>query len=895
MKPGGNPAPGPDAQPLELDSGGVESRNFYDDSRGNGKESWERKSVLGDRRDKKRSQTSKLKAKDLEVSEEEFQTAREDFNVPSIPGSPASRESRRSAQNLHRDNKWSLAEKVEGKPDGVLTLEPGEPGYGNSNNGRSKSDPRPSGPKADVEKSLAEQQFKWESLNEAQAKGREERTKEDLTVQGFGEVPDIDTDELAADAESAEPTPRPGESNFGRNLGKRDEAVERLRGTVLADANFNDMTLEAAVDFLRQKTQEAAKEEEGRSQGEVLAFEIAPESVAKRLAVKGKQLVEDDYSDAPPKGSRLRNLHMKNVRADEALKAVADQAGMRYEIQANGTVRLTPREPVQELFQHREWSVPLTAWRKIQGGRVASGEEITAESLIVPEGEQVRIDPRLALQNYGITLSEQEVVSYSSSTGKFSVSGKEDNLKKIDEVVGRSLAQVEREEKARDEFEKLASVTPTSTFSLHVSDVSFKLSKAALDAGQWPQAEKVRVEEFVNAFDYGDSAPSQKEKVAARLEQARHPFLLQRNVLRISMKTAALGRAAGTPLRLTILLDNSGSMDRTDRAAAVQKAFSLLAAQLGPQDRVTLIGFARTPRLLADGLKGDEAGKLGEVIASTPSEGGTNIEEALRKGIEKAREHFLGTGQNRIILLTDGAANLGNAEPEELLKMVEGMRQQGIAFDACGVGAEGLNDKVLESLTRKGDGRYYFLDRQEDADEGFAKQIAGALRPAARNVKVQLNFNPRRVGRYRLYGFDTHRLKKEDFLNDAVDAAEMAAEEAGNAIYQIEVLPEGEGEIGSVSVRFEDTATRTMVMRQWIIPYESDAPRFEEASNSLKLAGIAALTGEKLKGSIVGGSVDLPKLNKLVHPLPEAYPSSQRVADLAAMIARMRQIAAPAP
>jgi hypothetical protein len=119
------------------------------------------------------------------------------------------------------------------------------------------------------------------------------------------------------------------------------------------------------------------------------------------------------------------------------------------------------------------------------------------------------------------------------------------------------------------------------------------------------------------------------------------------------------------------------------------------------------------------------------------------------------------------------------------------MREAGIAFDAAGFGAEGLNDEILEALTRKGDGRYYLLDRPEDAGEAFAEQIAGALRPAAKNVKVQVEFNPDRVKSYKLLGFEKHRLATEDFRNDAVDAAEMAAAEAGVAVYQEDPIPGG--------------------------------------------------------------------------------------------------------
>src|SRR6185436_14532544 len=151
----------------------------------------------------------------------------------------------------------------------------------------------------------------------------------------------------------------------------------------------------------------------------------------------------------------------------------------------------------------------------------------------------------------------------------------------------------------------------------------------------------------------------------------------------------------------------------------------------------------------------------------------------------------------------------------------------------------------LEALTRKGDGRYAVLNSPEEADANFARQLAGAFRPAAKDVKVQVHFNPARVARYRLIGFEKHRLKTEDFRNDRVDAAELAAEEAAVAVYQVEPLPQGEGELGEVSVRFRDAANGTMVERSWTMIYDAHAPAFDRASPSLQLAGAAALVAEK--------------------------------------------------
>jgi hypothetical protein len=449
-------------------------------------------------------------------------------------------------------------------------------------------------------------------------------------------------------------------------------------------------------------------------------------------------------------------------------------------------------------------------------------------------------------------------------------------------------APAKRDRQASPEL--LAAKEPFSTFSLHVSDVSFRLAQAALAKGELPEPAKIRPEEFYNAFDYGDPAPRKGEEVACRIEQGAHPIAQQRSLVRIAMKVASTGRGAGQPLRLTVLLDTSGSMEREDRAASIRRAFQVLASLLGPNDSVTLVGFARTPRLLADRSPGNEAAKLVDLVARTPSEGGTNLEAALTLGGKLALRQFDRTAQNRVVLLTDGAANLGDADAGRLAGIVRGLRQKGVAFDACGVGAEGLNDQILEALTRDGDGRYYFLDRAEDADAGFARQLAGAFRPAARNVKVQVRFNPARVGNYRLIGFEKHRLQTEDFRNDKIDAAELAAQEAGVALYQVEVLPEGEGEIGEVSVRFRDEASGQMVERSWTIPVEPRLRPFDQAKPSLQLAGVAALLAEKLQGGPQGDAIDLDRIAGSVGGLRGAFPEQDRVRELGSMFEQTRRL-----
>ncbi len=431
-----------------------------------------------------------------------------------------------------------------------------------------------------------------------------------------------------------------------------------------------------------------------------------------------------------------------------------------------------------------------------------------------------------------------------------------------------------------------ASENTHSTFSLNVSDVSFQLAKTLLlEKGGMPEAEKIRVEEFVNAFDYGDPSASDK-KVNCVVEQCAHPYFQQRNLVRIGMKTGAIGRSQ--PLRLTVLLDNSGSMEREDRAASVVKAMEALASQLGPQDEINLLSFARDTRLVAQKIKGNEAIKLAEIVKKIPSEGGTNLSKAIEQAYRVAEQSVQKDTMSRIVIITDGAANLGNADPEDLSKSIEQMRQKGIAFDACGIGADELGDDMLEALTRKGDGRYYFINRPEDADAGFAQKIAGALRPAAKNVKVQVVFNPERVGNYRLIGFEKHRLETEDFRNDAVDAAEMAAEEAGNALYQVEAKPDGKGEIATVFVRFQDMESGEMVERSWAIPYQPNVASVASAAPSMQLATIAGMLGERLKyGDQAGG--DFKELRPVYQEVRSHFFNDQDAQDLIRMCEKLNQ------
>jgi Mg-chelatase subunit ChlD len=424
-----------------------------------------------------------------------------------------------------------------------------------------------------------------------------------------------------------------------------------------------------------------------------------------------------------------------------------------------------------------------------------------------------------------------------------------------------------------------------------VSDVAFKLAAASLEKGQMPEAGNIRSEEFINAFDYRDPEAAAGVPVAFAWERARYPYAQNRDLLRFSIKTAALGRQAGRPLNIVLLLDNSGSMERADRVAIIREALKVLASQLQPQDKLSVITFARTAQLRVDGVAGDQAAQVAEEIGGLTPEGGTNIEEAMNLAYQTALRHYLADGINRVVLLTDGAANLGNVEPESLKQKVEANRKQGIALDCFGIGWEGFNDDLLETLSRNGDGRYGFINTPEEAATEFAGQLAGALNVAASDVKVQVEFNPARVTAYRQIGYAKHQLTKEQFRDNTVDAAEIAAQEAGNALYVVEVNAAGEGPLGTVRVRFKIPGTSDYREHEWSVPFNGNAVALEQASPAMRLAGTASAFSEWLASSPYATEVTPDTLLRYLSGVPEVYGADARPKKLEWMIRQAKSLA----
>jgi hypothetical protein len=310
---------------------------------------------------------------------------------------------------------------------------------------------------------------------------------------------------------------------------------------------------------------------------------------------------------------------------------------------------------------------------------------------------------------------------------------------------------------------------------------------------------------------------------------------------------------------------------------------------LQPQDKLSVVSFSRTATLRADGVNGTNAIELAKQIGALTPEGGTNLEEAMDLAYRTALRHYAATAINRVVLLTDGAANLGNVEPKALKAKVEGFRKQGVALDCFGIGWDGLNDDLLEQLSRNGDGRYGYINAPEEAGTEFAGQLAGALHVAASDVKVQVEFNPKRVTAYRQVGYAKHQLTKQQFRDNTVDAAEIGASEAGNGLYIIETNPNGDGPIATVRARFRIPQTSDYREHEWVVPYGSSVD-VEQSSSAMRLAVSASAFSEWLASSPFSGEVTTDRLLSLMSGVPEIFGADGRPKRLEWMIRQAKSI-----
>src|SRR5437016_5076263 len=330
---------------------------------------------------------------------------------------------------------------------------------------------------------------------------------------------------------------------------------------------------------------------------------------------------------------------------------------------------------------------------------------------------------------------------------------------------------------------------PLSTFSIDVDTASYSNIRRFINEGSLPPKDVVRVEEMINYFSYDYAQPTDQKPFAVHVDAASCPWETSHRLVRIGLKGKEIATDKRGPSNLVFLLDVSGSMMPSERLPLVKQAMRLLVEKLTENDRVAIVVYAGGSGLALPSTTGDHKEQILEALENLQAGGSTNGAEGIQLAYKIAADNFIKGGVNRVILATDGDLNVGVTNQGDLIRLIEEKAKSGVFLSVLGVGTDNLKDSTMQKLADKGNGNYAYLDALDEARKVLVQQMNGTLVTIAKDVKVQVEFNPARVASYRLIGYEKRMLRKEDFNNDKVDAGEIGAGHTVTALY--EVVPVG--------------------------------------------------------------------------------------------------------
>lgn len=387
-----------------------------------------------------------------------------------------------------------------------------------------------------------------------------------------------------------------------------------------------------------------------------------------------------------------------------------------------------------------------------------------------------------------------------------------------------------------------------STFALEHDTGSYTVARGFLKAGQLPPEEAIRAEEFINYFNYGYPAPT-TAPFAVYMDAApsRYGADLKNCVLmRVGVQARVIDARQRKPANLTIVVDTSGSMEGEHRLGLVKRALELLVSELQEGDKVAIVAFGTEARVVLEHRDAGSKAQILQAIAGLEAQGSTNAGAGLKVGYELARAAWREGRTNRVVLCSDGVANTGVSDVAGLVKLIVENRRKGITLSSLGFGLGPMNDHLLETLGDKGDGHYAYIDGIEEAKRMFVDNLTGALEVVGRDVKMQVEFNPRVVKSYRLIGYVNRDVRDSDFRNDGVDGGEIGAGQSATALYELKLYDDASGPIATATVRYhldeEDPASEITSE----LFTKDVAPNWESANNELRLAGNVAEFAEIL-------------------------------------------------
>lgn len=432
-----------------------------------------------------------------------------------------------------------------------------------------------------------------------------------------------------------------------------------------------------------------------------------------------------------------------------------------------------------------------------------------------------------------------------------------------------------------------------STFSIDTDTASYTNVRQMLRNNQWPDPNRVRIEELINFFDYSYPQPQAGSPFSVNMELASSPWTPGNKLLRVGLKAAEVENTKRPPSNLVFLIDVSGSMRNSNKLPLLKSGLKSMVDQLGEDDYVSIVTYSDVIKSPLPPTDGSQKEKIKNVIDALAAKGSTNGSGGLREAYRAAKKHFLKGGSNRIVMGTDGDFNVGIKDDAELVEFIREQAQSGVFLTICGFGTGNFKDEKVQKMAQNGNGKVYFIDSQKESKRVFVEKISGGLVTVAKDVKLQLIFNPRTVQSYRLIGYETRRLKASDFDDDSKDAGEMDAGDDVTALYEIVPADEdfsfptlthpessvdlkyqvvqkqtftltksaNSDDIAALRVRFKRPSAEKSELREFVV--KNNVTHYSRASKDMKFVSTVAGLGLMLRGSRHRGSLNFAGLKEL--------------------------------
>ncbi len=437
---------------------------------------------------------------------------------------------------------------------------------------------------------------------------------------------------------------------------------------------------------------------------------------------------------------------------------------------------------------------------------------------------------------------------------------------------------------------------PYSTFAIDVDAASYSNMRRMIREGYLPPATEVRAEEWINYFHYNYPSPTGSQPFSIYTEYSDCPWNNNHGLMLVGLKGKSAETQHAKPNNLVFLIDVSGSMTDADKLPLLKRAFALMLPKLTRNDRVSVVVYAGAAGVILDGVRGNNTGEITEAFERLEAGGSTAGGEGIELAYKLAADHFIEDGNNRVILATDGDFNVGISTPAELETFIETKRNNGVYLSVLGFGQGNIKDNVME-----GNGNYYYIDDMLEARKVLVEQFGGTLNTIAKDVKIQVEFNPYYVKEYRLIGYENRALATEDFNNDKKDAGELGSDHMVTALYEIvpagsretnasvdslkytkPSLKQNNTELANIKFRYKDPGKNDTVSKLISRPVYAVKKNLAQASPDLKLASAVSEFALLLLNSEYKGNA---KLNQAITLVQEA-----RVNDEQGYVAELVQL-----